>query len=174
MAASSKPQKYFLYQSTDEIAQNKAKATSGNKSNMAPNIFRRFLTEAHVDDKSGEEIPIQFLQFGKFEDGILKYICSHKSTLFVKRGGCSLGEAGLIHFMPYYGLFSWDLHVLHLWWRSPLCSLLVILLCSLTHYDITIGHDVARMPHCGTTIGNDVARNIHYDITMDNEVAMCT
>ncbi len=25
--------------------------------------------------------------------------------------------------MPYYGLFSRDLHILDLWWRSPLCSL---------------------------------------------------
>ncbi len=29
-------------------------------------------------------------------------------------------------FMPYYGLFSRDLHILDLWLRSPLCSLLFV------------------------------------------------
>ncbi len=53
--------------------------------------------------------------------------------------------------MPYYGLFSRDLHILDLWQRSrcthyflwilPMCALF---LCSMTHYDITIGHDVAK------------------------------
>ncbi len=28
--------------------------------------------------------------------------------------------------MPYYGLFSHDLHILDLQWRSPLCSQLVV------------------------------------------------
>ncbi len=64
--------------------------------------------------------------------------------------------------MPYYGLFSCDLHIL------------ALLLCSMTHYDITMGHDVAKDAYCGTTMGNDVARGIHCDITMDNDFAMCT
>ncbi len=52
-------------------------------------------------------------------------------------------------FMPYYGLFSRDLHIPDLQWKSPLCSLLLwilplcaLLLCSISHYDITMGHDV--------------------------------
>ncbi len=45
--------------------------------------------------------------------------------------------------MPYYGLFSHYLHIPDLQWRSRLC-LLFALLCSMTHYDITMGHDVVR------------------------------
>ncbi len=48
------------------------------------------------------------------------------------------------YIMPYYGLFSRDLYIFDLRWRSPLCSLLALLLCSMTHYNITMGHDVAR------------------------------
>ncbi len=43
-----------------------------------------------------------------------------------------------------------------------------------THYDITMGNDVARDVHCEITIGNDIARDIHCDVTMSNDVAMCT
>ncbi len=43
-----------------------------------------------------------------------------------------------------------------------------------THYDITMGNDIARYAHCEITMGNDVARDIHCDITMSNDVAMCT
>ncbi len=46
--------------------------------------------------------------------------------------------------MPFYGLFSCDLYILDLWWRSPLYLLLALLLCSMTHYDITMGHDIVR------------------------------
>ncbi len=56
-------------------------------------------------------------------------------------------------------------------WILPLC---VLRLCSMTHYDITMAHDVARDAHCGTTIGSDVARDIHCDATLDNDIAMCT
>ncbi len=56
-------------------------------------------------------------------------------------------------------------------WILHLCALL---LCSMTHYDITMGHDVVWYAHCGTTMGNYVARDIHYDVTMDNDVAMYT
>ncbi len=55
--------------------------------------------------------------------------------------------------------------------RLPLCVLLV---CSMTHYDITMGSDIAREANCNITMGNDVARNIHYNITMSNGIAMCT
>ncbi len=43
-----------------------------------------------------------------------------------------------------------------------------------THYDITMGNDVARDMHCEITMGIDVARNIHCDVIMSNDVAMCT
>ncbi len=56
-------------------------------------------------------------------------------------------------------------------WILPLCALL---LCSMTHYDITMGHDVDRDAPLWHTISNNVARDIHYDVTMDNDVAMYT
>ncbi len=43
-----------------------------------------------------------------------------------------------------------------------------------THYDITMGNDIARDAHCEITMGNDVARDIHCDDTMSNDIAMCT
>ncbi len=43
-----------------------------------------------------------------------------------------------------------------------------------THYDITMGNDVARDVHCEITMSNDIARDIHCDITMSNDVVMCT
>ncbi len=43
-----------------------------------------------------------------------------------------------------------------------------------THFDITMGNNVARDVHCKITIGNDVDRDVHCDITMGNDVAMCT
>ncbi len=43
-----------------------------------------------------------------------------------------------------------------------------------THYDITMGNDVARDVHCEITMGNDVTRDIHCDITMINDFLMCT
>ncbi len=83
--------------------------------------------------------------------------------------------------MPYYDLCSRDLHILGLWWtsccthyflwRSTKCALC---LCSMTHYDITMGHYVAMYTNHGITVGNDVARDMHYDITMGNDVATCT
>ncbi len=53
--------------------------------------------------------------------------------------------------------------------RLPLCTRL---LCSMTHYDITMGNDVAREAHCNITMGNGVVRDIHCDVTMSNDVAM--
>ncbi len=43
-----------------------------------------------------------------------------------------------------------------------------------THYDITIGNEVARDVHCEITMGNDIARDIHCDITMNSDTAMST
>ncbi len=83
--------------------------------------------------------------------------------------------------MPYCGLFSRDLHIFDFRWRSPLCSLPFVditpvctTLCSITHYDIAMAHDVGRDAHCGTTMGNDVAMDIHCDATIDNDVTRCT
>ncbi len=45
----------------------------------------------------------------------IKYSC-RQSLLF-------LYIFPVVTFMQYYGLFSRDLHILVLWWRSPLCSL---------------------------------------------------
>ncbi len=44
----------------------------------------------------------------------------------------------------------------------------------MTHYDITMGNDVARDAHCNITMGNDIARDIPCDVTMRNDVIMCT
>ncbi len=43
-----------------------------------------------------------------------------------------------------------------------------------THYDITMGNDVARDAHFEITMGNDVARDIHCDVTMSNDLTMST
>ncbi len=43
-----------------------------------------------------------------------------------------------------------------------------------THYDITMGNDIARDAHCEITMGNDIARDIHCDVTMSNDIAMFT
>ncbi len=43
-----------------------------------------------------------------------------------------------------------------------------------THYDITMGNDIARDAHCEIANGNDIARDILYDVTMSNDVAMYT
>ncbi len=43
-----------------------------------------------------------------------------------------------------------------------------------THYDITMGNDIARDAHCEIAMDNDIARDIHCDITLSNDIAMCT
>ncbi len=43
-----------------------------------------------------------------------------------------------------------------------------------THYDITMGNDIARDAHCEIKMGNDIVRDIHCDVRMSNEVAICT
>ncbi len=40
-----------------------------------------------------------------------------------------------------------------------------------THYDITMGNDIARDSHCEITMGNDAASDIHCDVTMGNDIA---
>ncbi len=44
------------------------------------------------------------------------------------------GSALVTTIMPYYGLFSRDLHILDLRWRSPLCSLLFCGYYTCVHY----------------------------------------
>ncbi len=57
----------------------------------------------------------------------------------------------------------------------PLCRLpLAVLLCSITHYDITMDNAITRDTYCNITMGNDVDRDLHCVITMSNDVAMCT
>ncbi len=51
--------------------------------------------------------------------------------------------------MPYYGLFLSDLHAL-IFGRDHPCSLLALFLCSMTHYDITMSHDVRVTTLLGT------------------------
>ncbi len=58
----------------------------------------------------------------------------------------------------------------HFLWRLPLYPLL---LCFMTHYDITIGNDIARDAHCNIAKGNDIDRDIHCCITIYNVIAMC-
>ncbi len=55
--------------------------------------------------------------------------------------------------------------------RLSLCTLL---LCCMTHYDITMGHNIDRYAPLWIAIGNDISRDIHCDVIMDNNVAMCT
>ncbi len=43
----------------------------------------------------------------------------------------------------------------------------------MTHYDITMGNDIARDAHCYITMGNDIASDIHCDIIMSTDVFMC-
>ncbi len=71
-------------------------------------------------------------------------------------------------FITYYGLFSCDLHIIDLWWKSALCSQPFV--------DITpvcttfMFHDSLMTPQwLMTLLGMP-----HYDTTMDNDVAMCT
>ncbi len=72
--------------------------------------------------------------------------------------------------MPYYGLFSHDLHILDLQWRSPLCSLFFVDITRVHYFDVPCLIMTSQwvmtllgMPHCGTLMGNNIARDIHYD-----------
>ncbi len=105
--------------------------------------------------------------------------------------------------VPYYGLVSSDLHILELWWRLPLCSLIFVEITpvlwhiqeaatphtSILHSFHASAHYfyvpwlimtsqwvtmLLGMAHCCITMGKDIARDIHCDITMGNDIAMCT
>ncbi len=43
----------------------------------------------------------------------------------------------------------------------------------MTHYDITMDHDIAKDAPLWHQAGNDVTRDIHCNITIVNDVAMC-
>ncbi len=68
--------------------------------------------------------------------------------------------------MPYYGLFSCDLHILDFQWRLPMCPLHFCGYYTYVHYVyvpwliITSQWPMTLlgMHHCGTIMGNDVAK----------------
>jgi hypothetical protein len=69
------------------------------------------------------------------------------------------------YIMPHYGLFSLDLHMCVLQVEIAEVALLfgdirqlALLLCSMTHYDITMDHDVARDTHCDITMSSGITR----------------
>ncbi len=41
-----------------------------------------------------------------------------------------------------------------------------------THYDVTMGNDIARVIHCDITMSNDVTMCTYHGITMHNDIAM--
>ncbi len=43
---------------------------------------------------------------------------------------------------------------------------------SMTHYDITIGNDVARDVHYEIIMGHSIVVGIYHDVTMHTDVAM--
>ncbi len=44
--------------------------------------------------------------------------------------------------------------------------------CSMTHYDITIGNDVARDVHYEMIMGHSIVVGIYHDVTMHTDVTM--
>ncbi len=92
-------------------------------------------------------------------------------------GYCIWWRSHLFHIiMPYYRLFSCDLHILDFQWRSSLCSLRFVeitLVCStfMTSQRVTL---LLRTPCCGITMSNDITMDIHCDVTIYNDIAMCT
>ncbi len=45
------------------------------------------------------------------------------------------------------------------------------LYCSMTHYDITIGNDVARYVHCEIIMDHGIVMVTYHDVTMHTDVA---
>ncbi len=64
-----------------------------------------------------------------------------------------------LYIMPYYGLFSHDLHILGLQWRSCAHYFYVLRFILTSQW---VMHALAWDAHC------DVARDIYCDITMGN------
>ncbi len=76
----------------------------------------------------------------------------------------------ITHLCWTYGLFEWNLHTQNFtivsttfFWRLPLWAWL---LCSMTHYDITLGTDVASDVHCDITMSNGIATSLFYYVLL--------
>ncbi len=50
-------------------------------------------------------------------------------------------------------------------------TLWTLLFCSMTHYDIIIGNDVARDVHCDIIMGHDVVICTYHDVIMQTDIA---
>ncbi len=74
--------------------------------------------------------------------------------------------------------FEWNLHTQISGGDSVLSTtfctdhIWTLRFCSTTHYDITIGNDVARDVHCDIIMGYDVAMRTYHDVTMHTDVTM--
>ncbi len=81
-----------------------------------------------------------------------------------------------VQFIIYYGLILCDIQASDLWMEFNQASgdQSVWNHNGQTHYDITMGNNVARDVHCEITMGNDVVKDIHCDVTMSNDVVICT
>ncbi len=74
---------------------------------------------------------------------ILRYVASICIMLLYATSICIM--LLYVAFMPWYGLFLRNILYTDLHWILPLWTLL---LSSITHYDITIGYDIASDVHC--------------------------
>ncbi len=72
-------------------------------------------------------------------------------------------------FIPYDGLFLCDIQISVLQMENIQASGDQSVI-SATHYDITMGNDIARDAYLDITMGNDVTRDIHCDVTMSNDI----
>ncbi len=74
------------------------------------------------------------------------------------------------HYSILWSVFHCDMQVCSLNWRliRPV-GINQYDITMATHYDITMGNDIARDAHCEIIMGDDVARDIGCDVTMSNE-----
>ncbi len=79
-------------------------------------------------------------------------------------------------FMPYYGPNGISIT------RSPVeipfrallfegIKYCTLLFCSMTHYDITIGNNVAMDVHCEIIMGHSIVMGTYHDVTMHTNAA---
>ncbi len=80
------------------------------------------------------------------------------------------------HFIPYYGLFSCDIqvyvYVISEWRSIRPVEINQYGITNDTHYDITMGNDVAMDNHCYVTMSNDIAIGTYHGVTMHNDIAV--
>ncbi len=78
------------------------------------------------------------------------------------------------YFIPYYGLFFYVIYryVFSKWRLIRPVEINQYDITMATHYDITMGNDVARDIHCDVTVRNDIAMCTYHCITMHNDIAM--